>query len=62
MGRPDRTLAVVGAARDLAIASRAYQHSLNRLNAGLVGPRSELAVATVEQAGRYLSKAPREML
>ena len=51
-GCPDRTLAVVGAARDLAIASRSYQHSLNRLNAGLAGPHPALANATAGPARR----------
>ena len=45
VGRPERTLAVVGSARDLAIVPRSHQHSLNRLNAGLAGSRPSLVVA-----------------
>src|SRR5947207_15260175 len=45
MGCPDRTLAVVGAARYLAIAPRSHQHSLNRLNAEPAGPHPALADA-----------------
>ena len=47
--RLDRTLAVVGAARDLALASRAYQHSLNLLNVGLAGPHPALAKTALER-------------
>jgi hypothetical protein len=50
--RPDRTLAVVGAARYLAITPWSYQHSLNPLNAGLAGPRPALAGTAPERTRR----------
>lgn len=45
-------LAVVGPARDLAIAPWSYRHSRCPLNAGLAGPRPALARATAGRAHR----------